>query len=109
MIFLFLFFAFVFLLLLGSPFWSGPKRAPVPLIFDSADELHLQYIISASNLRAFNYGLKGETDPNLFRKVCSAMKIPEFKPTVAKVATTDAEGKINIYVESSSINNFVGV
>ncbi|KAF8640005.1 hypothetical protein AX17_001250 [Amanita inopinata Kibby_2008] len=64
----------------GQPFWSGPKRAPDPLTFNSAEPLHLQYIIAAANLHAFNYGLKGETDPAIFRRVADAVIVPEFTP-----------------------------
>ncbi|KAF8631275.1 hypothetical protein AX15_002601 [Amanita polypyramis BW_CC] len=64
----------------GQPFWSGPKRAPDPLTFNSNDPLHLQYVIAAANLHAFNYGLKGETDPAIFRKVADSVIVPEFTP-----------------------------
>ncbi|KAG5654065.1 hypothetical protein H0H81_007791 [Sphagnurus paluster] len=64
----------------GQPFWSGPKRAPDPLVFNSNDPIHLQYIISAANLHAFNYGLRGETDPTIFRKVADSVIVPEFTP-----------------------------
>ncbi|KAG6833805.1 hypothetical protein H0H87_011739 [Tephrocybe sp. NHM501043] len=64
----------------GQPFWSGPKRAPDPLSFDSSDAIHLSYIIAAANLHAFNYGLRGETDPAIFRKVADSVLVPEFTP-----------------------------
>jgi ubiquitin-activating enzyme E1 len=64
----------------GQPFWSGPKRAPDPLTFNSSDQTHLNYIIAAANLHAFNYGLKGETDPAVFRKVADSVIVPEFTP-----------------------------
>ncbi|KAG6841309.1 hypothetical protein C0991_012308 [Blastosporella zonata] len=64
----------------GQPFWSGPKRAPDPLAFDSSDSTHLSYIIAAANLHAFNYGLRGETDPAIFRKVADSVIVPEFTP-----------------------------
>ncbi|KAJ2933673.1 hypothetical protein H1R20_g3400, partial [Candolleomyces eurysporus] len=64
----------------GQPFWSGPKRAPDPLVFDSNDATHLAYIIAAANLHAFNYGLRGETDPAYFRKVVDTVIVPEFTP-----------------------------
>ncbi|KAI9508664.1 ubiquitin activating enzyme [Russula earlei] len=64
----------------GQPFWSSPKRAPDPLTFDSSDPTHLQFIISAANLHAFNYGLRGETDPTIFRKVADSVVVPEFTP-----------------------------
>lgn len=64
----------------GQPFWSGPKRAPDPLTFNSNDSTHLAYIIAAANLHAFNYGLKGDSDPALFRKVAESVIVPEFTP-----------------------------
>ncbi|CCO27611.1 ubiquitin-activating enzyme E1 [Rhizoctonia solani AG-1 IB] len=64
----------------GQPFWSGPKRAPDPLTFDLNDATHLDYIIAAANLHAYNYGLKGSTDPALFKRVADGVKVPEFVP-----------------------------
>jgi len=64
----------------GAPFWSGPKRAPDALVFDSENRLHLEFIIAAANLHAFNYGLKGETDIALFKKVLANVIVPEFTP-----------------------------
>ncbi|KAG7097207.1 hypothetical protein E1B28_004578 [Marasmius oreades] len=64
----------------GQPFWSGPKRAPDPLTFNSNDPSHLSFIIAAANLHAFNYGLKGDNDPNVYRKVADSVIVPEFTP-----------------------------
>ncbi|KAF9452196.1 ubiquitin activating enzyme [Macrolepiota fuliginosa MF-IS2] len=64
----------------GAPFWSGPKRAPDPLTFNSNDPTHLSYITAAANLHAFNYGLRGDADPALFRKIADAVIVPEFTP-----------------------------
>ncbi|KNZ80044.1 Ubiquitin-activating enzyme E1 1 [Termitomyces sp. J132] len=64
----------------GQPFWSGPKRAPDPLVFNSSDPTHLEYVIAAANLHAFNYGLKGERDAAIFRKVADSVIVPEFMP-----------------------------
>ncbi|KAI1795152.1 ubiquitin activating enzyme [Ganoderma leucocontextum] len=64
----------------GQPFWSGPKRAPDPLTFNSSDATHLQYVIAAANLHAFNYGLRGESDPAIFKKVADEVIVPEFTP-----------------------------
>jgi len=41
----------------GQLFWSGPKRCPKPLDFDSDNELHLDFVYAAANLRAAVYGL----------------------------------------------------
>lgn len=64
----------------GTPFWSGPKRAPDALAFNIDDELDMAYIVAAANLHAFNYGLKGEQDLKVFRRVIESMNIPEFTP-----------------------------
>lgn len=76
----------------GQPFWSGPKRAPEALTFNSNDPTHLEYIISAANLHAFNYGLRGDTNPALFRKVADSVIVPEFTPKSGiKVQISDSE------------------
>lgn len=40
----------------------------------------MDYVVAAANIRAFNYGLKGSEDPELFRKVLSTVIVPDFKP-----------------------------
>jgi ubiquitin-activating enzyme E1 len=40
----------------------------------------LAFIIAAANLHAYNYGLRGETDPVIFRKVADSVIVPEFSP-----------------------------
>lgn len=80
----------------GQLFWSGPKRAPDPLTFDPNEvsrkifvvfnieqyvqPTHLQFIIAAANLHAFNYGLNGSTDPSIFKKVAGSLVVPKFVP-----------------------------
>jgi ubiquitin-activating enzyme E1 len=36
--------------------------------------------VAAANLHAFNYGLRGETDPNVFTKVADSVLVTEFIP-----------------------------
>ncbi|KAG8817996.1 hypothetical protein FRC17_011005 [Serendipita sp. 399] len=64
----------------GIPFWSPPKRAPDALTFDAKNPVHLDYIIAAANLHAFNYGLHGNPDIDLYIKVSSSVPVPEFVP-----------------------------
>eukprot|EP01111_Echinosteliopsis_oligospora_P018356 TRINITY_DN8368_c0_g1_i1.p1 TRINITY_DN8368_c0_g1~~TRINITY_DN8368_c0_g1_i1.p1 ORF type:complete len:1024 (-),score=345.47 TRINITY_DN8368_c0_g1_i1:36-3107(-) len=77
----------------GAPFWSGPKRAPTPLKFNPEDPLHLDFIISAANLRAVNYALTGERDPAVFKKILSTITVPEFTPKKIKIQVTENEKK----------------
>ncbi|MGI4792709.1 MAG: ThiF family adenylyltransferase [Janthinobacterium lividum] len=64
----------------GTQFWSGPKRAPTPLTFNTDDPEHMKYIIAGASLHAFNFGLKGESNLDVYRKVLENIIIPEFSP-----------------------------
>ncbi|KNC69891.1 hypothetical protein SARC_17589, partial [Sphaeroforma arctica JP610] len=66
----------------GTPFWSAPKRCPVPLAFDANNQLHLDFVLAAANLRAYNYGLKGMTDVEYIKSKLSDVMVPEFTPKV---------------------------
>eukprot|EP00455_Lapot_gusevi_P021711 TRINITY_DN2271_c0_g2_i1.p1 TRINITY_DN2271_c0_g2~~TRINITY_DN2271_c0_g2_i1.p1 ORF type:complete len:1029 (-),score=470.59 TRINITY_DN2271_c0_g2_i1:92-3154(-) len=78
----------------GAKFWSGPKRAPTPLVFDAQDPVHLDFIISAANLRAFNYGLQGSLDRQYFQSVLAETVVPDFVPKQGlKIAADDSELK----------------
>ncbi|TDH70555.1 hypothetical protein CCR75_005484 [Bremia lactucae] len=79
---------------LGTPFWSGPKRPPTPLIFDVKDPLHMDFIVSVANSRAKIYGLEGHSNRDAFAKVLSEIPVPEFSPRKGiKIAASDAELK----------------
>lgn len=66
----------------GDPFWSGSKRAPSPLVFDIENPNHLDFVIGAASLRAFNYGLPQEDETNIqyYKDIISGLTVPEFKP-----------------------------
>ncbi|KAI5793095.1 hypothetical protein EDC01DRAFT_630094 [Geopyxis carbonaria] len=66
----------------GTPFWSGPKRAPDPLHFNASNPEHMGFIKAAANLHAFNYGIKGTNiDDFTYQKILDNMIIPEFSPS----------------------------
>ncbi|GAA5962762.1 hypothetical protein JCM21900_006493, partial [Sporobolomyces salmonicolor] len=80
----------------GTPFWSGPKRAPDPLKFDYNEPAHLEFIVAAANLHAYNYGLKGERDPQVFYRTLDAIQLPEFVPRAGvQVQVKDEEPVAN--------------
>jgi len=64
----------------GTPFWSGPKRPPQVAQFDAQDPVHIAFIVSAANLRAHNYGLKGSDDVDFMKRVADSVMVPEFVP-----------------------------
>lgn len=76
----------------GAPFWAPPKRQPNAAHLDLNNTTHLEFLTAAANLRAFNYGLKGETNPSVFAEVVSNYKAKEFEPSSGiKIAVTDDE------------------
>ncbi|RVE45758.1 hypothetical protein evm_009606 [Chilo suppressalis] len=76
----------------GAPFWSGPKRCPTPLKFDPNDQLHLDYVVAAANLRATVYGVPNCVDREAIAKMSAEVEVPEFSPKSGiKIAVNDAQ------------------
>jgi ubiquitin-activating enzyme E1 len=77
----------------GVPFWSGPKRAPDPLDFNELDPLHMQYVVAAANLHAFNYGIKTNgASSDHYLQVMKQIIIPSFNPDPnVKIQADDKE------------------
>ncbi|KAK4191980.1 hypothetical protein QBC35DRAFT_485256 [Podospora australis] len=77
----------------GTPFWSGPKRAPDPLKFDVNNPTHYTFIEAATNLHAFNYNInvKGKTKQDYIQALDS-MIVPDFSPdSKVKIQADDKE------------------
>ena len=49
----------------GTPFWSGAKKPPTPLIFDSSDPLHIEFIASVALMRSRMYGINFSYDKQI--------------------------------------------
>jgi len=78
----------------GSPFWSGPKKCPKPLVFDTSDDLHMEFVVAAANLRAEVYGMAKNENRDEIRSLLQQVKVPEFQPASGiKIAVTDAEAQ----------------
>lgn len=76
----------------GTQFWSGPKRSPDPLAFSWSNETHSTFVKAAANLHAFNYGIKGSTDDETYKRVIDHMIVPDFAPSSGvKIQASDAE------------------
>eukprot|EP00736_Rhodelphis_marinus_P008560 Rmarinus@m.25111 len=76
----------------GAPFWSGPKRCPTPVPFDANCDVHLDFIVAASNLRAEIYGLKGSRNREYIREVAERTHVTPFVPKEGvKIQVTENE------------------
>ncbi|KAL9099513.1 MAG: hypothetical protein Q9163_004993 [Psora crenata] len=92
----------------GAPFWSGPKRAPEPLTFDANNATHMDFIIAAAHLHAFNYSI--DSSEGISREHCahimSNMMIPEFKPSSSvKIQADDNEPDPNAQQTGSNFED----
>jgi len=112
----------------GNRFWSGHKRAPEPIEFDSNDSLHMNFIVAAANLFAQTYviyiyiyslthtllhslhkhthnryGLNGSRDIEYFRNCMSRIRLDKFVPRDGvKIAANEKEAKEEDESSSSS-------
>ena len=92
----------------GAPFWSGPKRAPDPLKFDPANATHMDFVVAAAYLHAFNYGIEAPTNvpAKYFDEVMSNMIIPEFSPSSSvKIQADDNEPDPNAQPAGSAFDD----
>ncbi|XP_020170686.1 ubiquitin-activating enzyme E1 3 [Aegilops tauschii subsp. strangulata] len=76
----------------GAPFWSAPKRFPRPVQFSAVDSSHIQFILSASILRAVSFGIPipdwAKNTGNL-ADIVSKVAVPEFEPKSGVKIETD--------------------
>lgn len=77
----------------GTPFWSGPKRAPTPIDFDPENPMHVDFVVAAAHLRAFIYGIPAsEITRDFVKKVSESVVFPEFIPkSGVKIAANESE------------------
>jgi ubiquitin-activating enzyme E1 len=63
----------------GQPFWSGPKRCPDPIIFNADEDLHVDYVFAAANLKAEIYGIPQVRDRNQVCEMARSVKVSFFQ------------------------------
>ncbi|XP_020583193.1 ubiquitin-activating enzyme E1 2-like [Phalaenopsis equestris] len=76
----------------GSSFWSAPKRFPRPLQFSTCDPSHVDFIMSASILRAETFGIPIPDWANNPKKLVDAINkvvVTEFEPKKGVKIVTD--------------------
>jgi len=77
----------------GTPFWSGPKRAPDPLKFDPNNKAHFDFVVSAANLHAFNFNIKSPgNDRDIYLRELENVIVPDFSPDASvKIQVDDKD------------------
>uniref|UniRef100_A0ACD5YZK1 Uncharacterized protein n=1 Tax=Avena sativa TaxID=4498 RepID=A0ACD5YZK1_AVESA len=77
---------------MGAPFWSAPKRFPRALQFSAADPSHLNFIMSASILRAESNGVaipEWAKNTSKLADVITKIAVPTFEPKKGVNIVTD--------------------
>lgn len=77
----------------GTPFWSGPKRAPDPVKFDASNSTHFTFLVAATNLHAFNYNINVQgKDKGEYLAALENVIVPDFSPDPGvKIQADDKE------------------
>lgn len=77
----------------GTPFWSGPKRAPDALKFDPNNKTHYDFVVAGANLHAFNYNIKNPgADKDYYLRELENVIVPDFSPDAnVKIQVDDKE------------------
>ncbi|TGO51147.1 hypothetical protein BOTNAR_0366g00060 [Botryotinia narcissicola] len=90
----------------GTPFWSGPKRAPDPLKFDPKNQYHWDFVVTGASLHAFNYGINTTgLNSSTIQKVLDNMIIPDFSPSSSVKIQADDSEPVNPNAGSSSFDD----
>lgn len=89
----------------GTPFWTGSKKCPNPAKFDVNNKLHLDYVISFSNLWANLFGILPNNNISYIISVVD--KLPTPKKTInkdTKISVNDEEEKKRLEELSKSVD-----
>ena len=80
----------------GNPVWSGPhwgspKYGPILLVWNSDEEMHIDFVEAAANLKAEIYGIEKNKDRAMIRSIVAKVNVPAFEPkSGVKIDRTDA-------------------
>ncbi|PFH57387.1 hypothetical protein XA68_15134 [Ophiocordyceps unilateralis] len=87
----------------GTPFWSGPKRAPEPLKFDPNSPTHFGFIVAAANLHAFNFNIKSPgMDRAVYLRELDNVIVPDFAPDAnVRIQADDKEPDPNASLDDT--------
>lgn len=82
----------------GSKFWSLQRITPTSIMFDPKEKMHLDFIISYSNLISKVFDISPQSNENIIN-ILSGLKYPSFYQKRFKFATS------NCYINKEIILN----
>lgn len=77
----------------GQPFWSGPKRCPSPVSFNSNDPRHINFVLTYANLIATALSIPENRDVKAVTLMATNAKTKAYVPK--KITVKLEEGKGN--------------
>ena len=77
----------------GQLFWSGPKRPPQVLDFDPEEPVCLSFLVAASNIFAYAFGLDYCPDVAKIKAISKNIVMPKFE--VKKIKIKEENDKSN--------------
>ncbi|KAL3536559.1 hypothetical protein ACH5RR_005020 [Cinchona calisaya] len=92
----------------GAPFWSAPKRFPLPVQFAVDDPSHLHFIMAASILRAETFGIPIPDwliSPKKLADAVDKVNVPNFQPKKDVKIVTDekATSLSNVSIDDAAV------
>lgn len=75
----------------GSPFWSGPKRAPSHIEFDPTNKQHMDFVMSYANLIATALNIPGNRDVAQVTALASKANAEPYVPKKIEVKLPEEE------------------
>eukprot|EP00771_Trimastix_marina_P000739 gnl/Trimastix_PCT/1769.p1 GENE.gnl/Trimastix_PCT/1769~~gnl/Trimastix_PCT/1769.p1 ORF type:complete len:1122 (+),score=389.36 gnl/Trimastix_PCT/1769:381-3368(+) len=80
----------------GQKFWAGSKRLPHPVIFDTENFQHMQFVHCAANLRAHylnipEHRIASDADLEYFKQALANVPVPHFEPRTGSLGSGGEE------------------
>jgi ubiquitin-activating enzyme E1 len=80
----------------GQLFWSGIKRCPQAVNFDTKDPVHVEFIFATANLFAYIFRLAPLKDKVETAELASKVKVVEFAPKKVTINDNEKENKADV-------------
>lgn len=79
----------------GSKFWTGSKRVPHPIKYDSKDELSFAFVKNFAIILARTLSIPANKDDEYIKSVADKIEMPEFVPKTIKIKIKDTDPDTN--------------